>query len=284
MLSFLLALAVIAANLLDASLASRDTVLEDKPGALLYLSDFSGFADEWELYEGQQSAAIVDEQLELRVGAPQTAAWSSARPSFRDFDLSVTVVAREGPIDNAMGVIFHAQEIDASACDMPALLLCAIDQFIPLAGAALRQILDATETEGQLAFLISSDGYYSAWKTEAGETQLLSAWIPSPQIKQGLGAANTIRVVARGSKYRFFINSAPVSLCVPNDANATSTFAGGACVEGAMQAVYQDDSFNSGKLGLIARSTASGGGGVKVRFDNLLVFSPSKSDDEDIKL
>ena len=283
-LSALLALAVIAANLIHAALASRDIVLEGSPGALLYVSAYSGFSDEWDLYEGQQSAKIVDEQFELRVRSPQTAAWSSARPRFRDFDLSVTITAHEGPIDNAMGVVFQAQDIEDGACDLPAVILCVIDQHIPLAGAALRQIIDMPEAEGHFAFLISSDGYYSFWKAEAGRTQLLSAWIASAQINQGLGAANTVRVVARDSSYRFFINGAQVALCIPEDASATSTFVAGECIDGTMQEIYHDDSFDNGKLGLIAQSTATGGGGVVVRFDNLLVFSPADQRDEDAKL
>ncbi len=283
-LSVFLALAVIAANLIHASLSSRDIVLEDSPGTLLYVSAYSGFTDEWDLYEGQQSAKIVDEQLELRVTSPQTATWSSARPRFRDFDMRVATTAQDGPIDNAMGVVFHVQDNEDDACDMPAVILCAIDQHIPLAGAALRQIIDMTETESHFAFLISSDGYYSLWKSEAGKTRLLSAWIASRHIKQGLDATNTIRVVARDSSYRFFINGAQVALCLPDDASATSTFVAGDCVDGTMQEVYHDDSFDSGKLGLIAQSTATGGGGVVVRFDNLLVFSPAEPNDEDAKL
>ena len=91
-------------------------------------------------------------------------------------------------------------------------------------------------------------------------------------------------MVARESRYRFFINGAPVSLCLPDDPDATSTFVGGECMDGNMQDFYYDDSFKAGKLGLIAQSTAAGGGGVVVRFDNLLVFSPAIPDDGAVKL
>lgn len=280
----MLTLALIVANLIYASQLSGDHVLEGSPGALLYVSAFSGFSDEWDLYDGQQSAKIVDDQLELRVSAPRTATWSSARPRFRDFDLSVSLTAEEGPIDNAMGVVFQARSLEADACDLPAVILCGIDQLVPLAGAAIRQVVDASESDVRLAFLISSDGYYSLRKVSAGHTQLLSAWIASPHIKQGLGMANTIRIIARDSSYRFLINGAPVALCVPHDASATSTYYGGECIEGEMRDSYRPDSFKSGKLGLIAQSTATGGGGVVVRFDNLLVFSPADKSDGDAKL
>ena len=283
-LSVLLAIAVIAANLVYASLSSDDNLLEGESGALLFVSAFSGFTDEWDLYDGRQSAKVVDEQLELRVLSSQTATWSGARHRFNDFDLSVSATAIEGPIDNALGVVFHAQAHDDNACDLPAIILCGIDQFVPLAGAAIRQVVDKTEAERRLAFLISSDGYYSLWKSSAGEPQLLSAWIATPHIRQGLGAANRIRVVARESSYRFYINGAQVSLCIPDDANATSTYYAGECIDGKMKDVYRDGSFNGGRLGLIAQTTATGGGGVVVRFDNLLVFSPADRDDEDVKL
>ena len=283
-LSVVLAVALIGANLVHSRLSINKPFLHGNPGDLLYIAAFNGFTDEWDLYEGQQSATVVDEQLELKVRSSQTAAWSTARPRFLDFDMSVTISATAGPIDNAIGVIIHARETIGAVCDLPAVILCGIDQIIPLAGAAFRQVMDAAEAEGHLAFLISSDGYYSLWKSDSGTTKLASAWIPSPQINQGLGVSNTIRVVAHDAEYRFFINGLQVSLCLPDMAGATSTFAGGECIEGAMRDVYRDNAYVSGRLGLIAQSTATGGAGVVVRFDNLVVFSPTATDDEDVRL
>lgn len=280
----LLAVALIAANLIYAARAGPSIIREGAPGELLYVAAFSGFADEWDLYDGQQSARIVDAELELRVRSPQTAAWSAARPRFGDFDLRVSLSASDGPVDNAMGVVFHARGLEDGECDLPAVILCGIEELIPLAGAALRQAVAPTESESRYAFLISSDGYYSLRRTEAGATKVLSAWIPSEHINQGLGAANAINVVARAGRYRFAINGAPVSLCIPREAEDSSTFVGGECIDGAMQAFFQGDRQASGKLGLIAQTTATGGAGVVVRFDNLLVFSPSELDGEDVKL
>lgn len=283
-LSVLLAVALISTNLVHARLSFNKTYLDGNPGELLYIAAFDGFMDEWDLYDGQQSAAVVDEQLELQVRSAQTAAWSTASPLFRELDMSVAITATAGPIDNAMGVIIHAQETNEGACDLPAVILCGIDQIFPLAGSAFRQVFAAAEAQGHIAFLISSDGYYSLWKTEAGTTKLASAWIPSPNIKQGLGASNTIRAVAHDAGYRFYINGVQVSLCLPEATGATSTFAGGECIDGVMREVYRDYTNESGKLGFIAQSTATGGAGVVVRFDNLVVFSPADSDDEDVRL
>lgn len=280
----LLAVVLCAANLVYAAQAGASLIREGSPGELLYVSAFSGFTDEWDLYDGQQSARIVDEELELKVRSPQTAAWSAARPRFDDFDLRVSLSASDGPIDNAMGIVFHARGLEDGECDLPAVILCGIEEFIPLAGAALRQAFAPAVSESRYAFLISSDGYYSLRRTEAGVTKVLSAWIPSEHVNQGLGARNALRVVARAGSYRFAINGAPVSLCIPNDADASSTFVGGECIDGAMQDVYRGDPLASGKLGLIAQTTATGGAGVGVRFDNLLVFSPSEPNGEDVKL
>ena len=112
----------------------------------------------------------------------------------------------------------------------------------------------------------------------------LSAWIASDDIRQGLDAENTIRVIARGARYQFFVNGAPHALCLPYDPGAASTFAAGECVDGSMQDSYQSGAEAVGRLGLIAQSTASGGGGVVVRFDNMVVFSPAANDEKEARL
>lgn len=283
-IAVLLVGALIAANLYYAAQSRQSRVLGGAPGELLFVSAFTGFADEWDLYSGQQSAAVVDEQLELRVTSPQTATWSAARHRFRDFDMSVRAVAHAGPIDNAYGVIFHARDAADGACDLPAVVLCGIGDLLPIAGAALRQVFEPIKISGYHAFLISSDGYYSLWKSESEQTKLLSAWIASPLINQGLGAVNAIRVIARDSSYRFYINGAEAPLCISNEAAATSTYVGGECIDGAMRNIYYDDSAESGMLGVTAQSTSTGGGGVIARFDNVLVFSPADPSDEDVNL
>ena len=279
-----LAAALIAANLVYSALTGRSDALTGNAGELLYVASFAGFADEWDLYEGQQSARIADDQLELSVSAPQTATWSAARPQFADFDVSVQTVASDGPLDNAFGLVFHIRNDEPAACDMPAVLLCGLEDLLPLAGAAIRQGLDLKHSTEYYAFLISSDGYYSLWRTKAGLSKLLSAWIPSPDVRQGIGEENTIRVIAEGPRYQFYVNGAPHALCLPDDAGAASTFAAGECVDGSMQDSYLAGASAVGRLGLIAQSTASGGGGVVVGFDNMIVFSPSADNGKEARL
>ena len=281
-LLLILTFALATANLLYAALATRQTLLQGSPGDLLYSAAFDGFTDEWDTYRGQQSAHIHEGRLELAISAAQTAAWSSARPHFADFDISVQATAIAGPDDNGFGIIFRQQSPPAGVCDLPALILCAIEEYLPLAGAALRQIIEPQGIASYYAFLISSDGYYSVWKTAKGVQRKLSAWIPSAHIKQGLHAQNAIRVIARGAAFQFFINGEPVMLCIPDDPQAASTYANDACIQGTMQAALHDDSLPVGQLGIIARTTPGGGPGVAVQFDNLLVFSPADgTSDED---
>ncbi len=279
-----LLVALFASNLAYAVLSSQRALLAGQPGDLLYAAAFTDFADEWELYEGKQSARFVEEQLELAVSAPQTATWSTSRQHYGAFDARISAVARDGPIDNAFGLVFHLRDADAVRCDLPAIILCGIEEAVPLAGAALRQLLDIAPETAYLAFMISSDGYYSVWKSEGGFMRAVSAWIPSPAIRQGLNAANRIRVLAQDGDYRFFINDEPAALCLPDDPAASSTYAGGECLDGEMRDSFRDESLAPGKLGAIAQATATGGGGVVVRFDNLIVFSPAAPTEKDIKL
>ncbi len=282
--NIVLAIALLGSNWLYAALARPNPAIEGRAGELLYAAAFDGFLDEWELYDGQQSAKIVNGEMALLVSATQTATWTAARHHFGDFDVSAQATAIQGPIDNAFGLIFRAQGSDNDGCDLPAIILCGIEDLLPLAGAAMRQLLESPKNNGYFAFLISSDGYYSLWKTVADSTKLLSAWIPSSEINQGLGLANSLRIIGQGSRFHFFINDTQVMLCIPDDPMAASTYAGGECIDGEMREELQDQSFAIGKLGFIAQSTAMGGGGVLAHFDDMIVFSPIASKTEDARL
>lgn len=283
-LTLALAVALVAGNMLYAALGNQRPLVEGSPGELLYVAAFSGFEDEWDLYDGQQSALIKDEQLELAVHSPQTLTWSTAPANFGDFDIVVEAEALGGPVDNAFGLLFRLQNRGEARCDLPAVIFCGLEQVSPLAGTAIRQVLGQQSSFDYFSFFISSDGYYSLWKSAAGETKALSAWMPSAHIKPGLGARNRIRLLGLDASYRFFINGVAVDLCLPHDPAAASTFTGGECMDGELRFEYVDDSLRGGKIGLVAQSTATGGAGVVVRFDNLIVLSPEIPLSEDAKL
>jgi len=270
-----LLLVLFGANLLYAGVAARETLLTGEAGDLLYIETFDEITDEWDLHQGQQRAKILDGSLELSISSPQTEFWSSARqPRFADFDITFQATALAGPVDNAFGIIFRLQDRDEQRCDLPAVILCGIEAAAPLVGALIRQVIEGKRTS-YYAFLISSDGYYSLRKVENGGEQILSAWIASPAVNQNLGSQNTIRAVGRGADFQFYINGEPVPLCIPNQPGAISTYANGECIEGRMQPALHDDSLATGKLGVIAQTTPSGGGGLVVQFDKVMVFSPA---------
>lgn len=274
-----LLIALVGSNFLYALLARQESLLTGAPGDLLFAAAFDGFLDDWTVFDGRQRAAIAGGELELVVNAAQTAAWSTAQHNFGDFDMQATARAVAGPIDNAFGIVFRLHAARAEGCDLPAIVLCGLEALLPLAGAALRGTLGDARADHYYAFLLSSDGYYSLWQADAGATRVRSAWIASPQIRQGLDAENTIRVVGAGSAFRFFINGAPALLCLPDSADGLSTYYAGECVDGAMSEVFADDLLVTGALGVIAQSTASGGG-VAVRFDDVLVYAPGNSSED----
>ena len=273
----LLLLLLIVSNLLYASLSSARQVLSGESGELLYAAAFDGFLDEWTLYDGQQRAAVVDGALQLTVGDANKQAWTSARHEFADIDLRVDAGAIAGPVDNAYGVVFALRGGEAAGCELPALILCGLEEWIPLLGAGMRLLFEAGEETRYLAFLISSDGYYSLTEADGGGQRRISDWIPSEQIRQGLHAVNRIQVVGRGGTYRFFINGGAAALCIPHDPGARSTWYAGECLEGSMQAAYKTEARN-GRLGLMAQATATGGGGVLAQFDRFIVFQPGAGD------
>ena len=269
---------LIVSNLLYASLAGARHVLRGEAGELLYAAAFDGFLDEWTLYDGQQRAEVREGALRLTVGDANKQAWTSARHDFADFDLRVDASAVAGPLDNAYGVVFALQGGDRDGCDLPALILCGLEEWSPLLGAGLRLLFDAEDETRYMAFLISSDGYYSLTQADESGQRRISDWIPSPQIRQGLDAVNRIRVVGRGGAYRFFINGGEAALCIPHDAGARSTYYDGECLEGSMQEAYITDEARVGRLGVMAQATATGGGGVIAQFDRFIVFQPGAGD------
>lgn len=274
---------LIAVNLVYANIANREIILDGDAGDILYISAFDGFLDEWDLYEGQERAQIVEDTLHIGVTTHGQDVWSIPTPKFKDFDVIVKTQALEGPIDNAFGVIFRLQTGAEQRCDLPLIILCGISDTLPIFDIAINQLVEDTSGADSIhyySFLISSDGFYSVWKVENGVETKLSAWIASPLINQGLNAENTVRVVGRSSQFQFFINGEQVNLCIPNDPNAISTFAGGECIDGTMQGVLVDDAIATGQLGTIARATQTGGGGVVIQFDNFLVFNPANNVDK----
>ncbi len=229
-------------------------VVAGDAGALLYAASFDGggtdgFNGDWSQYPGRLSAQLADGAMQISVGEPNKGAYAYAAPYFGDFDLRVDARAVSGPVDNGYGVVFRLQNKDNVQ----------------------------TEDDNYYLFLISSDGYYQVTRSVDGDVKVISDWIESPLVNQGLDAVNHLRVVARGDQFNFFINDQPVALCIPNDPAAQSTINSltGECVGGAMLDTLTDDAIPNGQVGVSALWTAGADEEpVVAAFDNLLVYAP----------
>jgi len=129
-------------------------------------------------------------------------------PSFSDFTYEVTLKRTAGP-GTSKGVIFRNNNYFASNGD-------------------------------GYGFWITSTGEYSVWKHVGGISTPLVTWVSSSAINTGLGASNTIKVVANGSSLSFFAN-------------------------GLLLRAITDSSFSSGKVGVGVYSSSLD----VVRFDDI---------------
>ena len=127
-----------------------------EPDKLLYVATFDDWLDEWESYEGRLSARIENSSLRIGVDTTKSAPFSTAAPYFGDFDMRVQARAVGGPVNNGYGVVFRVQR---DKNDSPF---------------------------SYYFFLVSSDGYYQVQRVVDGEQKLLSDWIPSSLVNQGL--------------------------------------------------------------------------------------------------
>lgn len=227
--------------------------LSGEAGTLLYAAAFDDtFADEWEQAQGRESAELIDGVLRLSIGVDGDGVFAPALPVFSDFDVSVDAQPLEGPIDNGFGVLFRLQD--------PA---------------------------NYYALFISSDGYYKVERVVDGLARDISTWIPSEALRivddadgsltvdADEALPNTLRVVARGDTFRFYANGTPLELCIPNAPDGMSTYVAGTCVDGQMRAEWVDELHAAGRIALGAVTTPTGGAGVVVAFDNLLVYAPA---------
>lgn len=227
-------------------------IVSGSAGELLYAASFDGggtegFNADWQQYDGRLAAAVSEGDLRLEIDQLDVGAFSTADPYFGDFDLRVNARAVAGPLDNAYGVVFRVQDRDN-------------DQFAD---------------DSYYEFLISSDGYYQVSKVVNGELQVISDWIESSLINTGLDADNELRVVAQGDQFTLYINDERVSLCIPDEAGAQSTFFNGECIGGALYDTLTDADIAYGRVGVAARSFLDeSAGAVVAAFDHVLVYAP----------
>jgi hypothetical protein len=241
----LLTVAVLGAVLvvlvvLSGATADWHYVAPNTAGTLLFASAFDGFNDDWQQYNGRLSAAIGDGTLQIDNGETGVYAFSIAKPYVANFDLSAEARAIDGPLNNGYGVIFRYRD-----------------------------------PQNFYMFLVSSDGYYRVSRVVDGDQRLLSEWIDTPVIAQGLDTPNRLRVVGRGNRFQFYVNDQLMQVCIPNNPDGVSTYRTGlGCIDGTMQDELVDEGIVEGQVGVVALSIDEPD--VVAAFDNVLVYSPDE--------
>jgi hypothetical protein len=242
-LALLLALAV----WLNRQSAQWHYIMPVEAGKVAYLATFDAFPEDWNLAQGRLKSDILPEGvLRMDVGGVNSLPFAEAHPFFADFDARVQATPVGGPLNNGYGMIFRLQnKRNASPDD---------DDFY--------------------LFMVSSDGYYQVVRSVNGNSRELSTWVPSPAVVQGVGVMNTLRVVAKGAHFRFFVNGQAVQLCLPDEPTARSTYneRTGECLGGKMVDELVDDSIANGQIGVAAQTFDEMG--VVVDFDNLVIYGP----------
>ena len=244
--AFLLVLVIILLVLigLNQVAANWHYVLRAEPGMVLYTATFDSFLDDWEQYEGRLEAQVVDGALRIHSETENSGPYSVAKPYFDNFNLRVQGKAVDGDPTNGYGVIFRLQDKGNRS----------------------------TNDDSYYLFLVSSDGYYKVERVLNGESKEISLWIPSPIVNQGIGAVNSLRVIAQGNQFQFFVNDQQVELCLPENPDGFSTLDGEGNCMGNMTATWVDDSIANGQLGVAVVTLDAPN--FAVEFDNVLIVGP----------
>ncbi len=235
-----------AAYWLSQRLFDWHYIVPVEAGIPAYISTFDVVPDDWTLYEGRLSSQVAEGMIVLEADSFSSLPFSTARPYWADFDLTVQASPRGGPLNNGYGIIFR---LKSKGNTSPA-------------------------DDDYYLFLVSSDGYYQVARSVEGKQRELSTWIPSSLVNQGFDVINTLRVVAVGNGFRFFINGQPVQLCVPEASDGVSTYdeRRGGCIGGAMVDTLTDSAITDGQIGVAVQSFDEPG--VVVAFDNVVVMGP----------
>ncbi|GAB4150481.1 MAG: hypothetical protein Fur0021_13130 [Candidatus Promineifilaceae bacterium] len=188
-------------------------------GDILFADAFTpGQTGQWHTEaDASGSTAIEEERLVVAIYAPNIVQYAGLRePLFDDFVLEVDATLLEGPPDSSYGILFRLQED----------------------GGFYR--FNVTGEGFYIVDRLNPDGTWT-WLTPNG-------WMESAAIKQGVNAANRLKVIVGGPNMIVFVNGEPLG-------QFTDTM-------GYMQ----------GQVALNAG--AFNQPGVRVAFDNLMVRQP----------
>jgi multisubunit Na+/H+ antiporter MnhE subunit len=111
---------------------------------------------------------------------------------------------------------------------------------------------------------------------KAGVLDVISEWQFSPMIKLGVDQINQLRLIASDDSFQFFVNNEPMALCLKgSDRRSTwNGLASGKCLSNNQQTSisFRDATLTDGKIGL---GVVADSPGVRVVFDNVLLFGPN---------
>ncbi|MDT8307300.1 MAG: hypothetical protein RRC07_15310, partial [Anaerolineae bacterium] len=143
---------------------------------VLYHADFEGPGTWGTGVEDGGAGEVVDGVFRLAVTAETGFFWSAAGESFGDAVYEVTVTQLEGPLDSGYGLLLRAD----------------------------------LETAAFYVFEVSGDGYVWIGRCDDGcasmSTLAGEGWFAHPAVRQGLGSANKLQVIADGEVLRFYVN------------------------------------------------------------------------------
>jgi len=199
-------------NLRVVSLAPAPAGTAHAVGYRLY-DDFDSGSG-WEIASNADyTTDYVDGAYRMVVFTPNYEIWSTdpRTEALTDQVIEVDVRRVAGPEDNDFGVVFRVQPGN--------------DEFY--------------------MFALSSDGYFTVQRREAGEWTDLQPWTKNAAIMGG-EATNHVRIEAIGSFLRFVVN-------------------------GEALAIIEDATFAGGRVGFSAGTFAAGG--AQIEFDNLQIVS-----------
>jgi hypothetical protein len=181
---------------------------------VLFKDDFSKENSGWSISEDALSFSGYEEgKFRLWVDVPDYQIWSVPGLNFKNSHIATRAEKRSGPDNNFFGVLCRYQ-----------------DEF------------------NYYSFVISSDGYFGAYKVVDGEKSLITQQSMefSEVINRG-NATNDIQAVCNGNNFLFIVNEKQL-------------------VE------MQDDCLTYGDVGLIAGNLAENG--VDILFDHFIVIKP----------
>jgi hypothetical protein len=218
-------------------------------GSLLYATTFDSSTQDWSLAEGQMSAKVADNSLQISINQVQQGVSSILNNSFGDFDVRVNIVRTAAPDPySEAGIIFRC----SGSC-----------------GDSSTGVI-----QNYYMFKIRGDGAYRIERLKDGTLDVLSEWHVSPAVLQGLNMVNQLRVVGKGNTFTFFANDQPLVLCPNGPDKQKSTWNSDQCLSNNAQTSMElkDGSFSNGKLGVGAAAESSVG--VDVSFKDFVVYAP----------